>query len=514
MPGATEFTFSFARHQPKPAVKRRLAGPMRILVLGDFSGRSLQASIEGGDGLAGRSIMAVDVDNFETVMSRVAPQIHFPAGGVSTPEMVMDFRQMDHFHPEKLYRKLAAFQELSQLRDRLQNPATFEEAAEELRRSVTTLPPGHLTGKRRTARSELVEDDAATLERLLGKRPVGGTEKPGTGPKADVSEFIKQIVGEHTVPEMPPYKDIYIQSVDQAISAQMRKLLHHPAFQALEAAWRSVEMLVTGLETGENLSLHLLDVTKEELRADMMAAAADLASSHLYRLLQQTSDAFDGQSWSVLAGNYTFGTSAEDVSLLAALGVLASHVGGPFLAAADSKVLGCRSLSRTPDPSDWAGIDQEAARRWLALRRSPAAQWVGLALPRVLMRLPFGHKTEPVDLFEFEEMPPDEAHDALLWGNPAFHCALLIARSFLEQGWSMQPGDLLTIDELPAYVFEEGGESRLQPCAEVCLGERAMEAILARGVMPLMSARNRNCVHLARFQSVAEPPTALAGPWN
>jgi type VI secretion system protein ImpC len=148
-------------------------------------------------------------------------------------------------------------------------------------------------------------------------------------------------------------------------------------------------------------------------------------------------------------------------------------------------------------------------------RRSPAASWIGLALPRVLMRLPYGADTEPVEYFQFEEIqsPQERRHQALLCGNPAFYCALLIARSFSERGWSMQLGDYLEIDDLPAYIIEQHGESALQPCAEVCLSDMAMEKILNQGIMPFISHRNSNIVRLARFQSVAEPLKALAGPW-
>jgi len=50
-------------------------------------------------------------------------------------------------------------------------------------------------------------------------------------------------------------------------------------------------------------------------------------------------------------------------------------------------------------------------------------------------------------------------------------------------------------------------------CAEEYLTERAAEAMLNRGLMPLMSYRNRNAVRLMRFQSIAEPLKTLSGPW-
>lgn len=231
--------------------------------------------------------------------------------------------------------------------------------------------------------------------------------------------------------------------------------------------------------------------------------------------MEQGVDTLGGEFWSVLVGNYTFGSSTEDVSLLALLGILASHAGGPFLASADTRLLGCRSLADSPDPHDWLGMEQQDAQRWQMLRHSAVAPWIGLALPRLLMRLPYGRHTEPVEHFEFEEMPPtQEQHQAFLWGNPAFYCALLIARSFSEQGWAIQLGDYLEIDDLPAYIIKQHGESVLQPCAEVCLSDNAMEKILNQGIMPFISHRSSNIVRLARFQSVAEPLKALAGPWS
>jgi type VI secretion system protein ImpC len=132
----------------------------------------------------------------------------------------------------------------------------------------------------------------------------------------------------------------------------------------------------------------------------------------------------------------------------------------------------------------------------------------------VLLRLPYGLKTEAVESFAFEEMPGGRDPEAYLWGNPALVCARLIAAAFAENGWDFSPGDVLELDDLPAHVYQEAGERVMQPCAEALLGERAMQAVLVRGIMPLLGHRQRNAVRLARFQSLAEPATALAGAWR
>ncbi len=510
MPRQYEFIFKFGKVLPESSLRSTPDRAMRILMLGDFSGRSNQWKIGNAERLSSRSIMPVDVDNFTATMSQIAPNLDLQLVEDSVTITNLTFRQIDDFHPDTLFKQLDLFHGLGQLRERLQNSESFREAAAELRQNIKM--PVIEEGKLANA---LVEDDTATLERLLGESPLNRAQTPHAKAKTVVSEYIKNIVAGYIVPDVAPYKDVYLQAVDEAIGAPMRQLLHHPDFQALEAAWRSLNMLVTSLETGENLSLHLLDITKDELLADLSSAGEDMGASELYSMLvEQAVDTFGGEPWSLLVGNYTFSASAEDVALLAALGVVASHAGGPFLAAADPNVLGCRSLVDIPAAHDWLEMEQKVAQRWQALRHSSVAPWLGLALPRVLIRLPYGSDTEAVDGFKFEEMTAAQGHEDFLWGNPAVYCALLIARSFTERGWPRQLGDYLQIDELPAYIHKRNGESKLQPCAEVYLSDRAMEKILNLGIMPFISHRSSNIVRLARFQSIAEPLKALAGPWS
>jgi len=78
----------------------------------------------------------------------------------------------------------------------------------------------------------------------------------------------------------------------------------------------------------------------------------------------------------------------------------------------------------------------------------------------------------------------------------------------------MEPGDELEVEDLPAHSYDDDGEKRLQPCAETTLVDRAAEAILEAGLMPLLSYKNRNAMRVMRFQSIAKPAQALSGPWR
>jgi type VI secretion system protein ImpC len=314
--------------------------------------------------------------------------------------------------------------------------------------------------------------------------------------------MLRDIVAPYVEPKPDPQHPEVVAQVDQAISGQMRALLHHPAFQALEAAWRGLFFLVRRLPTDVNVKIFLLDIAKPELAADLVAT---------FELLVE--EVPGAEPWTVLAGNYTFDQSADDAQLLARMAAVARHAGAPFLAAASTRLLGCDTLDATPAPRQWR-LDKDTLESWTALRRLPQAGWLGLALPRFLMRLPYGKQTIPTETFAFEEFPAAPNHEDYLCANPAFACACLLAEAFSESGWDMRPGEISEISGLPAHVYRADGESHLKPCAEALLSEDAAEAILDRGLMPLVSVKGTDAIRLVRFQSIAMPAAPLAGRWS
>ena len=308
--------------------------------------------------------------------------------------------------------------------------------------------------------------------------------------------MIRAIVAPHIVRDTTA-KNAYVGAVDSAIAEEMRKLLHDPAFQRLESAWRGINWLVSSLELDENLQLHLFDVARDELTADITACQEDLTRCGLYQAVaDRWRNVPGGESWSALIALYRFGSGDTDVGLLAALGLIAAQAGGPLLAEADPAL---------------AAQDAVALAAWAELRRSEAAPWIGLAAPRVLLRQPYGKASEPITAFAFEEFAGTPQHEEFLWANPALALALSIGRAFSAQGWDFEPGEESEIGDLPTYTVVKDGERELLACAEQYLGEQAAQALLRAGLIPMLSHRNRNAVAVMRFQSIAEPVRALAG---
>ena len=473
--------------------------PFHIAVLGDFSGRENRGVLDAK--LQGRKAVLIDRDNFDDMMARFAPELHLPLGGPDGPRIPIRFRELDDFHPDRIFERLKIFQALRDTRERLNDRSSFDAAAAEVRSwSGVTSPPaasppqGQQISK--LSARELLEQALSATESRTGARPARALD--------DFQALLRDIVAPYVEPKPDPQKADLIEQVDGAISGQMRALLHHADFQALEAAWRGLFFLIRRLSTGENLKVYMLDIAKPELAADLVAT---------YELLIE--GAPRNEPWSVLAANYTFDASADDLQLLGRMAAVARHGGAPFLAAASPRVLGCESLGKTPEPRKWRkGSAQNGSDAWDALRRLPQASWLGLALPRFLLRLPYGKQAESTERFAFEEFRESSQHENYLWGNPALACAYLLGEAFLESGWEMRPGEICEINGLPAHIYKADGEAHLKPCGEALLGEEATDAILDRGLMPFISMRGSDAIRLVRFQSLATPPSDLSGRWS
>ena len=506
MPGRMEFQFTLPQ-PPSTPTRRDSDAPPRILIMADFSGRGQREPTTAGLDLAHRPLLAVDADRLDAVMARLEPKLRLPLATASGADLMVGFTQLDDFHPDRLYQRLDLFQALRHARARLLDPAHFAQAAAELAPLAAPAPV-------QSGPPVPAEGEAALLERLLGRAPAAPPPAPSTAAGANALQtWLRVIVQPHIV-HTDPRQSAWVAAVDAAIGDQMRAILHQPAFQALEASWRGVHGLVANLDE-DAARIFLLDVARQELLLDLRAAGGKPQATGLHALLIERGVRLpDGEPWTLLVGDYAFGATPEDIALLATLGALAAEAGGPFLAAAEPGLLGCDSAAALADPTGWSPLSAEAEQHWRLLRTCAVAPWIGLALPRVLLRLPYGQKTEPVESFTFEEMPGGRDPDAYLWGNPALVCARLIAAAFVEKAWDFSPGDVLELDDCPAHVYEEAGERAMQPATEVLLGERAMLDILARGPMPLLGHRQRNVVRLARFQSLADPPAALAGAWR
>jgi type VI secretion system protein ImpC len=477
--------------------------PFRILVLADFSGQARKA---GRQPLSQRKSVLVDRDNFEDALARADAEVTVTSSVNRQEQIVISFRAMEDFESDQLFQRLDVFETLRTLRRRLHSPAQFAAATAEIRSwaAADKIPAVPATTPAAVSEENL-------LEQILGQQD--SIPREGLPGASDWSQFLQKIVQPYVVSRPDPRLPDFEAVLDEAISAQMRSVLHHADFQELEAAWRGLSLLVHRLETDAKLKLYFLDANKAELANDLVGVS-DLGQTAMYRHLVKEAVGTPGaQPWAIVVGGYTFGPTTQDVEVLANMARIARAARAPFIAGAHTLLLGCSSLVTSPDPHGWRD-DPLAQGAWQQVRQLPEAAFLGLALPRLLLRVPYGKNAATTEQFGFEEMPAGAPHDNYLWGNPAFACALLLGQSFSQSGWNLRPGELSEIDRLPVAIYQEEDERLQKPCAEVLLTSRAIDEMLNKGFIPLLSQKGRDAVRLGRFQSVASPPTPLGGRWQ
>lgn len=503
MEGKTRLSFTFGE-----APKADRVGPpalLRLVVLGDFSGRANRGVCEP---LEARKAVALDIDNLDTVLAQFGPRLVLPDVGEGGTPLTLSFAGMDDFHPDHLLTKLGRASQLLKLRQELSSPSKAAAAMAALRdllaKENPIAPPAGSGPEPASAAPESTESDDATLSRLLGGSPptTSASTAPGRGKAPDLSGLFRQAAHGSAVPAPSAEQGALESLVNLQVQSAMRKVLHDPSFQRLESNWRSLEFLVRRAGGDERVKLLALDCTKNEVASDLPGLA---------RLAVRSAE---GGTWGAWVGLFRFGPVEADFTLLTQIATLAGHLHAPFFAEGDPALAGCDSFAKHPYPEDWRPLEGSPRDLMDALQRLPEAKWLGLATPRFLLRLPYGKGSQETESFGFEEMSSPPVHSDYLWGNPGIIIAALLADAFLEHGWGMDLHGAGVVGELPMHRYHDEGEKVMKPCAEVWLSDRAGEALMSRGLIPVLSVKNSDSVQVYKLRSVAKEPALVAGKWS
>ena len=475
--------------------------PFCIAIVGDFRGARDAGAVTR---LTRLTPIAVDRDDVDAVIARVAPALDVPLGDGGADTLRIEFRDLDDFHPDRLYERLPLFQAMSDLRDEL---GSTRRGARGGGAPAGGGASGAAGGSARTSSgggpvpAESLLSSGGLLDQIVARSaPTEGAAAAGAPASSDPLEaFLRDAVEAHVVHE-PGAADLAARErLDETIAAALRALLHRPAYQRLEASWRAVDFLARRIETGPHLKLFVVDAPAPP-RSEQTAAALD-------ELIRQ--GAPGGTPWAAVVLDWEVAAEPDDIAALERLADAARAAATVLLAGADPGLAGGMA-SAEMEPGEGGVAD--AAARWAAFRKSRAARHVGLALPRFLLRDPYGRATDPCDAFPLEEMESDPPpHESYLWANGAFAVALILARAFEDASWSLEQALRPEIEGLPLHSIDGGTD--LKPCAEVTMDERLARGLLDAGIMPLASIKNTDRVHLVRVQSVAEPVAGLAGGW-
>ena len=327
-----------------------------------------------------------------------------------------------------------------------------------------------------------------------------------------IKEFVNQVLdGSMTVSrDVESMINARIAQIDHLLSIQLNEILHHPSFQKLEGSWRGLKYLLDQSETSTSLQIKVFNCNKKELLKDLQRAPEFDQSTLFKKVYEQGFGTFGGAPFGALMGDYEFGRGPEDIELLERISQTAAAAHAPFVTGADPSLFILDNFTSLDAPRDLAKIfDTTEYAKWKSFRQSEDSRYVGLCLPHVLMRLPYGKDTKPIEAFSYEEQVDGTDHSKYLWGNAAYALAARVTTAFANYGWcasirGVEGGGL--VEGLPVHNFyTDEGDVALKCPTEVPITDRREKELADLGFVPLVHCKGTDYAAFFSVQSAQKP---------
>jgi type VI secretion system protein ImpC len=308
-----------------------------------------------------------------------------------------------------------------------------------------------------------------------------------------------------------------ISAIDAVMSKQLAAIMHNEAFQKLEGSWRGLHYLVQNSETGAQLKLRVLNISKRELFKDLDKAVEFDQSQAFKKIYEAEFGSPGGEPYGALIGDYEFTNHPEDIDLLTKMSQVSAAGFCPFLSAADPALLGLESFEDLSKPRDLEKIFlDESFTKWRSYRDSEDSRFVTLTMPRCLSRLPYGRNTKVVDAFDFEEVDLDEQgnskpvpHENYSWMNTSYVLGARLTDAFAKFGWctairGAENGG--KVEGLPTHVFmADDGDKALKCPTEIAITDRREAELSKLGFLPLCFYKNTDYAVFFGSQTTQKP---------
>ncbi len=346
------------------------------------------------------------------------------------------------------------------------------------------------------AQAEAVTEEKGLLDKIIEDGRMVRDESQKGWARDIIGEFVKQVM-EGTI-VVSRNTELMINSriaqLDRLISSQLNEVMHHPEFQKLEASWKGLNYLISQSETGENLKIRVMNVSKKDLLKDMEKAPEFDQSTLFKKIYEEEFGMFGGASYGALIGDYEFGNNPQDLALLEKISQVAAAAHAPFISAADPSMFNLDSFTDLGGPRDMAKVFQSTEyAKWKSFRDSEDSRYVALALPHILMRLPYGQASVPVEAFNYEEEVDGTDHSKYLWGNAAYALGTRMTDAFAKYHWcaairGVEGGGL--VQGLPVHTFRtDEGDVALKCPTEIAITDRREKELADLGFIPLVHCK-------------------------
>jgi type VI secretion system protein ImpC len=352
--------------------------------------------------------------------------------------------------------------------------------------------------------------DLGILDRIIAETKLTPDDEAYDIAKRGVSAFIEELLKPQN--ENEPVKkamvDRMIAEIDAKLSRQMDEILHNAEFQALESSWRGLKLLVDRTNFRENIKLEIINASKQDLLDDF-EDSPEIVQSGLYKHIYTAEyGQFGGQPVGALIANYFFDPSAPDVKTLQYVASVACMSHAPFIAAAGPKFFGLESFTGLPDLKDLKDhFEGPQFAKWQSFREQEDARYVGLTVPRFLLRNPYDPEDNPVKTFVYKENVAN-SHEHYLWGNTAYTFASKLTDSFAKFRWCpniIGPQSGGAVEDLPLHHFESMGEIETKIPTEVLVSDRREYELAEEGFIALTMRKGSDNAAFFSANSAQKP---------
>ncbi|HFQ81459.1 MAG TPA: type VI secretion system contractile sheath large subunit [Desulfobacterales bacterium] len=362
------------------------------------------------------------------------------------------------------------------------------------------------------AQAAEAQEEKSLLDQIIDDGRLVRDEAQRDWAKDVVGEFVSQIMeGEITVSKNTEAMiNKRISAIDKLISSQLNEVMHNEEFQKLEASWRGLQYLVDQTETGEKLKIRVMNVNKKDLLKDMEKASEFDQSALFKKIYEEEFGMFGGASYGALIGDYEFTNHPQDLALLEKISQVAAAAHAPFISAAGPELFNLDSFTELGEPRDMAKIFQSVEyAKWKSFRESDDSRYVALAMPHILMRLPYGRDNVPVENFDFEEQVDGTDHKKYLWGNAAWALGTRLTDAFAKYHWcaairGVEGGGL--VQGLPVHTFKtDEGDVALKCPTEIAITDRREKELADLGFVPLVHCKGTDYAAFFSTQTGNKP---------
>ncbi|HLX46013.1 MAG TPA: type VI secretion system contractile sheath large subunit [Bryobacteraceae bacterium] len=363
-----------------------------------------------------------------------------------------------------------------------------------------------------TTQAATTVQEKGLLDSIVDEGRLGKDDAARDRGKDMVKQFVKEVLsGTITIArDVDAMINARIAQIDHLISIQLNEVMHAPEFQKLEGTWRGLKYLITNSETSDKLKIKVLNVNKKELLRDLQRAPEFDQSALFKKVYEEEFGVFGGAPFGALIGDYEFSKSGQDIELLEKVSQVAAAAHAPFLTAASHEMFNLESYTELDAPRDLGRVfDTTEYARWKGFRQSEDSRYVALTCPRVLLRLPYGKDTVPVDGFNYEEKVDGTDHSKYLFGNAAWALGARLTNAFAQYGWcacirGVESGGL--VEGLPVHTFKTGeGDVAMKCPTEVPITDRREKELADLGFAPLVHCKGTDYAAFFSVQSAQKP---------